>query len=210
MSHPLYIFGAGGLGREVKAMLLQLPEWSVQGFYDDGYNKGTLCEGIPCVGGLKDLLHTHEDVFVILAIGDPQLKESLVKKLTINKHISFPTLIHPRAILLDLINIKIGEGSIITAGVILTTKIHIGAHTLVNLNATIGHDTVIGNYCSIMPGANLAGEVIIKDTVLIGTGANILNKRCVNSNARVGSGAVVTKDVKPNTTVVGIPAIEID
>lgn len=206
MIKNLYIVGAGGLGREVKAMIQQMPEWNVRGFYDDGKIKGTLCEGIECLGGIEDLISIDERIFVVLALGEPRLKENIGQRLKENKFIQFPTLIHPRATLLDTSTIQLGAGSIITAGVILTAQITIGEHVLINLNATIGHDSVIGNYCSIMPGANLAGHVSVDDKVLIGSGANILNKKSIGVGARVGAGAVVTKDVPPHTTVVGVPA----
>jgi acetyltransferase-like isoleucine patch superfamily enzyme len=57
-----------------------------------------------------------------------------------------------------------------------------------------------------MPGVNIAGEVVIGNQVLIGSGSNILTGVKIGDHARIGSGAVVTKDVKANSTVVGIPA----
>jgi serine O-acetyltransferase len=44
------------------------------------------------------------------------------------------------------------------------------------------------------------------DGVVIGSGAQVLGPIEVGEGARVGANAVVTKDVLPNTTVVGIPA----
>jgi acetyltransferase-like isoleucine patch superfamily enzyme len=57
-----------------------------------------------------------------------------------------------------------------------------------------------------MPGVNLAGKVVVEKEVLIGSGANVLNGVTIGQQAKVGSGAVVTKNVLPNQTVVGIPA----
>jgi len=44
------------------------------------------------------------------------------------------------------------------------------------------------------------------DRVVIGSGAQVLGPIEVGEGARVGANAVVTKDVAPNSTVVGIPA----
>jgi acetyltransferase-like isoleucine patch superfamily enzyme len=41
---------------------------------------------------------------------------------------------------------------------------------------------------------------------MIGTGAVILNGVHIGDRAKIGAGAVVTRDVAPDTTVVGIPA----
>ncbi len=48
--------------------------------------------------------------------------------------------------------------------------------------------------------------VIIRKKAFIGTGAIILPGVEVGENAVVGAGAVVTKDVVPGITVIGIPA----
>jgi sugar O-acyltransferase (sialic acid O-acetyltransferase NeuD family) len=205
---PLIVFGAGGLGREVKTIVDVLPDWYVEGFYDDVSPVDTIVNGVKVLGD-SDFLLKQPEVFVVVAIGDPHMKQRVVNKLSLAKGIHFVTVIHPRAILGDLTSVDIGDGSIITAGCILTTSITIGKHVLINLNTTVGHDVTIGDCSSIMPGVNLAGEVEIGSGVLVGSGANVLNKISVGSNAIVGSGAVVTKNVSEGVTVVGVPAREI-
>jgi sugar O-acyltransferase (sialic acid O-acetyltransferase NeuD family) len=202
---PLIIFGAGGLGREVKSIVDVLPDWYVEGFCDDKVQSGSKINGIPVLGN-ADYLIKQSTVFVVVAVGDPKIKGEVVRKLSASKGIQFVTLIHPRAILGDLTSIDVGEGSVITAGCILTTSITIGKHVLINLNTTLGHDVKIGDHSSIMPGVNLAGEVKIGSGVLVGSGANILNKISIGNDAIIGSGAVVTKNVRERVTVVGVPA----
>jgi len=90
--------------------------------------------------------------------------------------------------------------------VIITNSVTIGQGTLLNLNATIGHDSVIGRYCDIMPGVNISGNCTIGDYCAIGTNATILPNITIDNNVKVGAGAVVTKDVSSGQTVVGIPA----
>ena len=46
----------------------------------------------------------------------------------------------------------------------------------------------------------------ILDNVVIGAHAQVLGNIIIGENAHIGSGAVVLKNVKKNTTVVGIPA----
>jgi sugar O-acyltransferase (sialic acid O-acetyltransferase NeuD family) len=206
LKKDVFIYGAGGLGREVLSMLNALPDWNVIGFYDDGKRIGDKIGRLRVLGSVNELLEVKEKTEVIIAIGNPGIKSQLAVKLSTNHLISFPTLIHPRALLQEQTSVMIDEGCIITAGVILTTDIHIGKHVLLNLNCTIGHDVHIGNYSSVMPGANIAGEVNIGHGVLIGSGANILNGIQVGNNSTIGAGAVVTKDVLENETVAGVPA----
>ncbi len=49
-------------------------------------------------------------------------------------------------------------------------------------------------------------DIVIEDGVFIGSGAIILGKVRIGRNAVVGAGSVVTKDVKPDTLVAGVPA----
>jgi len=39
---------------------------------------------------------------------------------------------------------QIGDGAVVAADVRLTTHIYVGRHAHLNLNCTIGHDTVVG------------------------------------------------------------------
>lgn len=204
---PIFIIGAGGLGREVKALISRLPEWQVAGFYDDAFSQGMSIAGVPCLGGIDRLMvQTDLMMEVVLAIGDPRVKLRLMQRLVDARHLHFPALVDPSAILLDRQQIKTGQGSILCAGATLTTCISIGRNCLINLNVTIGHDTQIGDGCSIMPGANLAGGVVLGRSILVGSGANILNGVVVGDFARIGAGAVVLQDVAANTTVTGVPA----
>lgn len=208
MKRPIHIFGAGGLGREVRALLSRLAEWRVAGFFDDKVIPGALVDGLTCFGGIDQLLSGSEQMEIVVAIGDPATKQSIIGRLQGAQHLSFPTVIDPDARLLDPKQIHIGAGSIITAGSILTTGISVGRHCLVNLNVTIGHEARIGDCCSIMPGVNLAGSVHLGSGVLVGNGANLLNGIRVGDGARIGAGSVVLHDVAANTTVVGVPAKE--
>lgn len=201
----IYIYGAGGLGREILAMVKTLSEWTPAGFIDDSTPKDSLVKGVPVIGGREVLQVLKGEVNVVLAVGDPVAKCDIIKAIS-GSSIVFPILIHPLAVLEDLESITVGEGSIITAGCVLTTDINIGKHVLLNLNATVGHDAHIGNYSSVMPGVNIAGEVIIGDCVLIGSGTNVMNRMVISDRSRVGMGAVVTRSVAPGSTVVGVPA----
>jgi sugar O-acyltransferase (sialic acid O-acetyltransferase NeuD family) len=209
MKKEIVIYGAGGLGREVLALIKALPEWEVIGFYDDGLAKGTLIKNLKVLGAADDLLQINSSVQLVIAIGDPRIKASIATKLSANIHITYPVLVHPDALIMDKSSVKMGEGCIITAGVKMTSDIQLGKHVLINLNTTLGHDVHIGDGSSVMPGVNIAGEVKIGKEVLIGSGANILNGVHVADQARVGSGAVVTKQVKAGITVMGVPAREV-
>lgn len=205
MKKPLYIYGAGGLGREVLSLVRCLEEWEVLAFFDDHVAQGTLIKNIPVLGGIKAIESLKEKIYIVLAIGDPHTKAALAQKLQ-SYLIEYPSLVHPSVVLQDKSSIHIGQGCIIAANSILTTDIQLGDHVLINLNCTVGHDTSIGNCTSVMPGVNVAGEVTLGESVLVGSGANILNRVRIGDRSRVGMGSVVIRNVESGSTVVGVPA----
>ena len=91
----------------------------------------------------------------------------------------------------DLASIHIGENSNVQDGAVLHGDP--GQPVLIGREVTIGHRAVIH-------GATLG------DGCLVGIGAIVLNGIKVGDGALVAAGSVVTKDVPPQTMVVGIPA----
>ena len=83
--------------------------------------------------------------------------------------------------------------------------------TVIGETAEIGNDVTI--YQSVTlggtnPSTGVAGKrhPTIRDRVVIGSGAQVLGPIDVGEGAKIGANAVVTKDVPPGATVVGIPA----
>ena len=176
------------------------------GFLDDGVEEGRMVEGVPVLGGLHWLEKNKTPVELIVAIGIPAVKSGIVKSLKKFEHVHFPVLIHERSHIQDLERVRIGQGSIICSGVILTTSITVGEHVLLNLNVTVGHDTIIGDLVSVMPGVNLAGNVHLGGAVMVGSGANIINNIQVGECSTIGAGSVVNHNIPPASTAAGVPA----
>jgi serine O-acetyltransferase len=82
------------------------------------------------------------------------------------------------------------------------------------MGIVIGETAEIGDDCTIYHGVTLGGTAWEKgkrhptlgSNVIIGAGAKILGPLHVGDGARIGSNAVVTKDVPPGATMIGVPA----
>lgn len=203
------IFGAGGFGREVKTIIDSINRqnentYNFVGFFDDGFEKGRLINNYPVLGGIDEINQYTEEICLAICIGDPKIKEKIISKID-NSNVLFPTLIHPRASVTNEF-VSLGKGCIICEGTIITCNIDIRDFVILNLMCTVGHDTVIEDYCSFMPSVNISGEVKIKQGVYVGTGAKIINLLEIGENTIIGAGAVVSKSLPANCTAVGIPA----
>ena len=111
----------------------------------------------------------------------------------------------------DVNFIRIGARTNIQDGSVVHVS-HDGPHAKLG-----GFATVIGDDVTIYQSVTLGGtnpstgiggkrHPTLRSGVVIGSGAQVLGPIDVGAGARVGANAVVTKDVLPSTTVVGIPA----
>jgi acetyltransferase EpsM len=65
---------------------------------------------------------------------------------------------------------------------------------------------MIGEGTHICPGVRLAARVKIEPGVFVGIGATVVSGVTLGCEAIIGAGAVVTEDIPPMSTVVGVPA----
>ena len=203
------IFGVGGFGREVLALIKDInqvkPMWNIVGFFDDGHEKGEMFNGYPNLGKVNDLNEWATPLCLAVAIGTPVIKRKILDRIS-NPLIEYPTLIHPSVWMGNKDYIEIGKGCILCAGVMVTTNVQIKDYVIFNLQCTVGHDTVVHNYASFMPSVNISGEVTIGEGVYVGTGVKIINQLEIGEDTIIGAGAVVAKSLPARCTAVGVPA----
>lgn len=144
---------------------------------------------------------------LIIAIGDSQKRYE--KYLDLHSKVKFFTFISEKANLLNKDSIKIKEGSVICAGVILTTNIIIGKHAQINLNSTIGHDCLIGDFFTTAPGVNVSGNCLIGDRVYIGSNSTIKEGITICNDVIIGMNSGVTKNITEPGTYIGCPVRKI-
>ena len=133
--------------------------------------------------------------------------------------------------LLGTRNIRFGENVLLYPGLHLETQgdawievgddvvLSRGAHIVAMAGVTVGKGSMIGEYTSIRD-ANHAREgdlsirhsghtakpIVLGEEVWVGRGVAVLGGVRIGDKATVGANAVVTRDVLPGQTVVGIPA----
>lgn len=78
----------------------------------------------------------------------------------------------------------------------------------------IGEDAIVGEYVTIYHQVTLGAtgnetgkrHPTIGNHVLIGAGSKVMGNVVVGNNVKIGAGSIVLKDIKDNTTVVGMPS----
>lgn len=204
----IVLYGSGGFAREVLQILLDVndeqPTWTVLGFLDDDPGAlGQDIHGYPVLGG-SDWLLGRPEVQVSVAIGSPHIKRRIVNRLAEQGHTAYATLVHPRAWIGR--RVQLGSGVTICAGTCVTTDIQIGDHVILNLDCTVGHDSILGDFVTAAPSVNVSGNVEVGEGCDLGTGSVVIQGKSIGEWSIVGAGAVVVKDLPANVTAVGAPA----
>jgi len=203
----IIVLGAGGHACVVVDALRQIGAELLGATVADETDEGP--GGIPVLGS-DDLILSYPAEAVLLAngigsIGNPGVRQEQFDRFS-SKGYRFATVVHPKAILAD--DVQLGEGCVVMAGAIIQTGSRIGVNTIVNTGAIVDHDGHIGSHVHLAPGVVLSGGVCIGDGAHVGTGATVIQAVTIGANAIVGAGAVVVNDVRPGALTLGVPARE--
>lgn len=200
------ILGAGNLGQQMSGLVEDIEaatsRYQLTGFLDPGVTDSEVW-GIPVLG--DDSLLSSLAASYALGVGLPSLRRELDARARKTGRLP-ATLIHPRC--------KIGKRTSVHEGVVMFENSHVlpgasvGQHTIIFINSFIGHHAKVGDYVVISGNAGIGARVQIGKEVMLGIGSVILGDVVVGERAVVGAGAVVTKNVNPDTCVVGVPARE--
>ena len=194
-----YIVGAGGFGREtLDAWRASAPPGAGTVEFLDDHARAAVVDGVPvrrpgdAAGG----------TFAV-AIADPAIRQRIALELG-SRGLAAGTVRHRRAVVSA--DAVVGPGFIGLTNAFVSTGTVLGAHVQVNYNATVGHDSALGDFATVLPGANVAGAVTLEPRVTIGSNASVLQGLRIGSGTMVGAGAVVTRDLPGEVVVAGVPA----
>ncbi len=196
----LIVVGASGHGKVV-ADVAVLNGYKHIVFVDDNSAIET-CAGFPVVGDESVISRLDGELFV--AIGNNATRRRIMERFDER---TFPTLIHPRAVVAN--DALVGVGTVVMAGSVVNPSARIGAGVIINTNSVVEHDCVVSDYCHVSVGACLCGTVGVGAETFIGAGAVVRNNTYICGSCVVGMGTVVVKDLKTPGTYVGNPARQI-
>ena len=210
MMKDLIIFGASGFGREVAWLVERINKvnltWNILGYIDDNEAiQNSEINGYKVLGKTGDIKKYSDNTYFICAVGASKIRQNIVSKIkNINPETHFATLIDPSVEVSD--RVTVGEGTIICAHTIITVNISIGNHVIINLDCTIGHDSVLNDFVTLYPSVNVSGITTVGCCTELGTGMQIIQGITVGSHSIIGAGAVVVKNIPDKCTAIGCPA----
>jgi len=217
MSKILFgIIGVGGFGREVMPMARtyisqrysHLSAKDVEVVFVETEPTSEFVNNVRVLSEFDFINAPTKDKFFNIAIGSSVARDNVAQRLASVGCQPFSA-IASSAIIYD--ENEIGIGATICDNVMITSNAVIGRYFQANIYSYVAHDCVIGDYVTFAPRVSCNGNVVVEDYAYIGTGAVLKQGSqskplVIGKGATVGMGAVVTKDVPPNTVVIGNPA----
>lgn len=171
---------------------------SISGIWDDNPILKVI-SGYEIKGNILDFRRSKSESGLI-AIGNNLVRKNLVDSF---EDLNFEKAIHPKANISR--SAKIGDGTVIMAGVAINVDVLIGNHAIINTNSSVDHDCVIENFVHVSPNVALAGNVTVQEGAHIGIGASVIQGITIGKWATIGAGSVIISDVPDFSVVVGVP-----
>ncbi len=173
-------------------------------FYTDSEEKFTNPYKLKYLGdeNKSDFSFWKSNIRFVLGIGNNEIRNKCA--LNVMEHGGvLLNVIHPTANISQ--EFSQGVGNFFSKNVVINPMVQIGDFCIVNTNAIIEHECLIGNYVHIAPGSVLLGNVVVGEGSFIGANAVIKQGIKIGKNVTIGAGTVVIRDVPDNQTIVGNP-----
>lgn len=137
-----------------------------------------------------------------IAIGFNPVRERVQLAASAAK-VSLATLVHPFTAVAD--GVVMGAGSAVMPGAVVGPGAQLGAGVVVNTNASVDHDCILGDFVSVSPGAALGGTVRVGARSWIGIGATVIHGITVGEDSVVAAGAALVSDLPSLVMAMGVP-----
>ncbi len=202
-NNKLIIFGGGGHGRTLIELVQAMDSYDLVGVIDDHIPPETELLGVPVLGGRSILSELFQKGICLAVngvggIGYPQSRWVVFEALQ-KIGFDFPSVVHPTAFVEK--SARLEPGAQVLAQSYIGTQVKVGFGSVVNAGVVLSHDVQTGICNNFSPGALIAGNAVFGDFTQVGMGATVNLNLKIGANVRIGNGATVKKDVPDHTIV---------
>ncbi len=207
----IIIIGTGIIAREVakiiEAINLERDTWNIIGFIstDDRIEVSSFSlDEYKVISDLENMyayfenrkkdkfyffkrLESKNDLFVIVAIDNYNLKKEIVYRL--DGKVKFAKIIHPSVKGVNLDNVK--DGCILYPGLVVIGDLQIGKHSIVKQSCSFGNNIKIGEYSYIAFNNNIDSCVNIGDCVYMDPNSTILANSTIDNGSYIKTGSLI-------------------
>lgn len=173
---------------------------------DDSALEGKFVGGHKVLGPIADWKlfdSSHSFVHAIGTFSSRLSRREIVTRSKIPEN-RFETLIDPGAVVL-VDREKIGTGSIIHAGAVISVGAKIGNFVVVSANTVVGVGNLVGSYSLFASGISTSTNVKVGCMTFLGTGASIAPDLELGPLSFVAVGTVVLGDTAAGHSIIGNP-----
>jgi len=196
------ILGDGGHSKVIQEMIQEDGRLNIIAILDDKYEAGYQKHGIIHA----PISYTHhlmaDDTKVVVAIGDNQIRNRLVRELNL-PDICYLSVQHHTAVVSK--TAKIAPGTVLMAHTTVNAHAKIDSHCIINTASVIEHDTDVGAFTHVSPNATLTGNVSTGEGVHIGSSATVIPGKHLGSWSIIGAGSTVIEHIPAYSKAVGSP-----
>ena len=201
---PVIVIGAGGHAKVVIELIREGGEYEVVGVIDaDPATREVL--GVAVIGDDSALERLRREGLdrAFVALGDNRRRLEIGRRVeaagfSLVNAVSLRAAISPSA--------RVGAGVAIMAGAVVNADSWIEDFAVLNTNASIDHDCVLGEACHVGPGSALAGRVNVGRLAFLGVGTRAIPGVSIGEGSIIGAAACVTRDIPAGVLAHGVPA----
>lgn len=194
MKKILYIVGGNSTALEIREIFDQYYSNDYALIYNViGDDENTSLTNVIRDSELEAHLTDKSEIYFIIGVTNIRLKDKFRSFFT--KHAGIETnCIHPKSYISP--SAQLGKGIYIAAFSVVSSKAKVGDGTFININVSVGHDSIIGKDCCLNPGVRISGHVSVGNATLIGANSCVFQGKSIGINCAIDAMTYIERNIE--------------